>query len=128
MLQFRLMDSRFFVADLCESIKNSFKKEIKCNKISLHYLAQIGGGQNRLKADSHFKNSHTHPKIAISLALLLGGANIAFAEESGGFIGIGIGGGGTKYIYELKNTATNEKEKVKINRGGINYGFIGGYK
>ncbi len=75
----------------------------------------------------HFTNSHTLPKIAISLALLFSSANIAFAEESGGFVGFGIGGGGTKYIYK-DTTANGKKRKVEISRGGINYGFVAGYK
>ena len=62
------------------------------------------------------------------MALLLGDANVALAEESGGFVGIGIGGGGTKYIYDEKDTANGEKRKVEKSRGGINYGFIAGYK
>ncbi len=86
-------------------------------------MAQIGGGQNRLKADSRFKNSHTLPKIAISLALLLGSANIAFAEESGGFVGIGVGYGDAKMIQE----ATDEG-KYKVSANDVSYGFTAGYK
>ena len=83
-------------------------------------------GGNSLKTHSHFTNSHTLPKIAISLALLLGGANITLAEESGGFVGIGIGGGDTELKTE---TITNGiKDNYKVNLGGINYGFVGGYK
>ena len=88
---------------------------------------QIGGGQNRLKV-SHFTNSHTLPKIAISLALLLGGANIAFAEESGGFVGIGVGYGDAKMIQEATNGDTNTTEKYKITANGASYGFVAGYK
>ena len=84
------------------------------------------GGQNRLKADSHFTNSHTLPKIAISLALLLSGANVAFAEESGGFVGIGIGGGGT--LASAKFEVGEKAGLHKYTRGGINYGFVVGYK
>ena len=57
---------------------------------------------------------------------MLGGANTALAEESGGFVGIGIGGGGTEFKTE---TITNGvKDDYKVNLGGINYGFVGGYK
>lgn len=90
---------------------------------------QIGGGQNRLKADSHFThshktNSHTLPKISISLALLLGGANIALAEESGGFVGFGVGYGDAKMIISEKEI--NQSYKAKTN--GVSYGFVAGYK
>lgn len=86
-------------------------------------------GQNRLKADSHFThshktNSHTLPKIAISLALLLGGANIALDEESGGFVGFGVGYGDAKMIISEKEI--NQSYKAKTN--GVSYGFVAGYK
>ena len=86
-------------------------------------MAQIGGGQNRLKPNSHFTHSHKLPKIALSLALLLGGANIALAEESGGFVGIGIGGGG----IQSKFTYPEQTIKSPI-ANGFSYGIIGGYK
>lgn len=60
-------------------------------------------------------------KIIISIVLLFGGANIALAEESGAFFGIGIGGGGTTLI---KDDGEIHKETL----GGINYGLIDGYK
>ena len=93
------------------------------------------GGQNRLKADSHsnYSHSHTLPKIAISLALLFGGANIALAEESGGFVGVELGGGGANmelkvnYLDADINTELSQKDKL-LNGGGINYGFTAGYK
>ena len=59
--------------------------------------------------------------------MLFGGANLAVAEESGGFVGLGIGGGGTK--YEMKGidvNGINEGGEEKL--GGINYGFVAGYK
>lgn len=60
-------------------------------------------------------------KIIISIVLLFGGANIALAEESGAFFGIGIGGGSTTLI---KDDGEIHKESL----GGINYGLIDGYK
>lgn len=94
---------------------------------------QIGGGQNRLKSDSHFKNSHKLPKIAISLALLFGGANIALAEESGGFVGIGVGYGGnsvrTNYSCAGNNCGGGAVSTTDNNAfGGVDYGFVAGYK
>ncbi len=93
-------------------------------------MAQIGGGQNRLKADSHFTHSHTLPKIAISLALLFSSANIALAEESGGFVGIGVGYGGnslkTKYSYMGAGNMTDDN--ITKTFGGVDYGFVAGYK
>ena len=56
------------------------------------------------------------------MALLFGGANIALAEESGGFVGIGIGGGGTQHTME------SQEGKASIDFDGINYGFVAGYK
>ena len=53
---------------------------------------------------------------------MLGGANVALAEESGGFIGIGIGGGGNA----MKSEGGGFSEKQS--RGSLNYGFVGGYK
>lgn len=60
-------------------------------------------------------------KIIISITLLFGSANIALAEESGAFFGIGIGGGSTTLI-------TNDNKMRKETLGGINYGLIDGYK
>ena len=59
--------------------------------------------------------------------MLLGGANVAFAEESGGFVGIGIGGGGTELKSDMK-AYDGLTEKSTTNLGGINYGFVAGYK
>lgn len=61
-------------------------------------------------------------KIIISIVLLFGSANIAFAEESGAFFGIGIGGGLTTLIIYDK-----EMHKDALG-GGINYEIIDGYK
>lgn len=55
--------------------------------------------------------------------MLLGGANIAFAEESGGFVGIGVGYGDAKMIFT--GSETNEY-KASVN--GVSYGFVAGYK
>ena len=82
----------------------------------------LGGGSKGLKTANSANTSYKLPKIALSLALLFGGANLAFAEESGGFLGIGIGGGGTQM------TTKGDGATTKINRSGLNYGFIGGYK
>ena len=54
--------------------------------------------------------------------MLFGGANLAVAEESGGFVGFGIGGGGTQW------KASKGGESGKVNYSGLNYGFVGGYK
>lgn len=61
-------------------------------------------------------------KIIISIVLLFGGANIALAEESGAFFGIGIGGGGTTLVKD------SNEEIHKETLGGINYGIIDGYR
>lgn len=53
---------------------------------------------------------------------MFGGANVALAEESGGFIGLGIGGGGTAF------SVTFDDFNSKQTRSGLNYGFVGGYK
>ena len=89
-------------------------------------MTQIGGGQNRLKPHSHFTYSHTLPKIAISLALLLGGANIALAEESGVFVGAEIGYGAGK--FETKVTLPTGSDRLKYDGGGVKYGVVVGYK
>ena len=54
---------------------------------------------------------------------MFGGANVALAEESGVFVGIGIGGGGGT---ELKSDFGDSHSKRKDN--GISYGFVAGYK
>ena len=87
---------------------------------------RIGGGQNRLKPYSHFTHSHKLPKIAISLALLLGGANIALAEESGVFVGAEIGYGAGK--FETKVTLPTGSDRLKYDGGGVKYGVVVGYK
>ena len=61
------------------------------------------------------------------MALLLGGANIALAEESGGFVGIGIGGGGTELKSDF-DSSDGESEHSKVKDSGISYGFVAGYK
>lgn len=105
---------------LCGYINTYIQRIQKCGKIFL-----TGGGGNsknsqvRLAWHTFYKNftkSHKLPKIA--LALFLFGANIAFAEESSAFIGVGIGGGGTAFGIE----------KIKQSRSGLNYGFVIGYK
>ena len=61
------------------------------------------------------------------MALLLGGANIALADESGGFVGIGVGYGDAKYIVKQSyNDGTNANATFKSN--GASYGFVAGYK
>ena len=58
---------------------------------------------------------------------MFGSANVAFAEESGGFVGIGIGGGGTELSGSgYDDTEGNFDDKLKFS--GINYGFVVGYK
>ena len=67
------------------------------------------------------------------MALLFSSANIAFAEESGGFVGVELGGGGANmelkvnYLDADTNTELSQKDKL-LNGGGINYGFTAGYK
>ena len=100
-----------------ESIKFHFTRRKKCN--TFYHKHKSGGGNKSLKT-SHA--SHKLPKIALGLALLFGGANVAFAEESGGFVGFGIGGGGTQF------KSSGGGETYKENRSGLNYGFVGGYK
>ena len=89
--------------------------------------SRIGGGNKGLNHAKSTHKSHKLPKIALSLALLFSGANVAFAEESGGFVGFGIGGGGTQFeIKGIDVYGENAGGKEKL--GGINYGFVGGYK
>lgn len=78
---------------------------------------------NKYKGDKMKQNlfSLQFCKIIISITLLFGSTNITFAEESGAFFGIGIGGGSTTLI---KNDGEIHKETL----GGINYGIIDGYK
>ena len=59
---------------------------------------------------------------------MFGGANIAFAEESGGFVGIGVGYGDTKMAVETLYLDTNETENAKDKANGVSYGFVAGYK
>ena len=58
--------------------------------------------------------------VSIVAAAVLLSATSAFAEESGGFVGFGIGGGGTQW----KNPKADGGDKY--NRSGLNYGFVGG--
>ena len=62
------------------------------------------------------------------MALLFGGANIALAEESGGFVGIGVGYGDAKMVIESLDPQTNETDNTKKNANGVSYGFVAGYK
>lgn len=55
-------------------------------------------------------------------AAVLLSTSALFAEVSGGFIGIGIGGGGTAYKMEGGDMS------LKQTYSGFNYGFVGGYK
>ncbi len=61
------------------------------------------------------------------MALLFSGANIAFAEESGGFIGFGIGGGGTELKSDFDDS-DGISAHLKAKDSGISYGFVAGYK
>lgn len=87
----------------------------------------MGGGSKRLKTTNLTNTSHKLPKIAFSLALIFGSANLAFAEESGGFVGFGIGGGETQ-LHQKGFDETEGNFNIKQKFGGINYGFVGGYK
>ena len=60
------------------------------------------------------------------MALLLGGVNVTFAEEGGGFVGIGVGYGNTKMITETTLDGVTDKTKLVAN--GTSYGFVAGYK
>ena len=64
--------------------------------------------------------------------MLFGGANLAFAEESGGFVGFGIGGGNLKSDTNLNTDTGGAGDDInttkKKNAGGVSYGFVGGYK
>ena len=55
---------------------------------------------------------------------MFGGANIALAEESGGFVGIGIGYGDAKMIF----TELEINETYKASANGASYEFVAGYK
>lgn len=56
--------------------------------------------------------------IAVSVAL----SGALCAEESGAFVGVGVGYGGG----QMKNSFGGESNKY--NFGGVSYGFVGGYK
>ncbi len=60
------------------------------------------------------------------MALLFGSASVALAEESGGFVGIGIGGGGTELSMTGYDDTNNFDDTLKDS--GIDYGFVVGYK
>lgn len=60
--------------------------------------------------------------VSMAAVAVLCSTSALFAEVSGGFIGIGIGGGGT--ALKAKGDGFNEKQT----RSGLNYGFVGGYK
>ena len=66
------------------------------------------------------------------MVLLFGGANIALAEESGGFVGIGIGYGGNsvKTNYSCAGSCGSGAISTANNNafGGVDYGFVAGYK
>ena len=55
-------------------------------------------------------------------AAVLLSTSALFAEVSGGFVGIGIGGGGTASKMEGGDMS------LKQTYSGFNYGFVGGYK
>lgn len=59
------------------------------------------------------------------MALLLGGTNLAFAEESGGFLGVEIGYGAGEYEGTATITTTINSN---YDGGGIKYGVVMGYK
>lgn len=60
--------------------------------------------------------------ISTAAVAVLLSTSALFAEVSGGFVGIGIGGAGT--AFKQKFDGTTEKQA----RSGLNYGFVGGYK
>ena len=55
---------------------------------------------------------------------MFGSANIALAEGSGGFVGIGVGYGDAKMVFS--ESEINETYKASAN--GASYGFVAGYK
>ena len=71
-------------------------------------------------------------KIAVVMAFL-GLCNPIFAEKSGGFLGLEVGYGTTNIAID-QNTAflqplTNPRDfQVNLNGGGVDFGFVGGYK
>ena len=60
--------------------------------------------------------------VSMAAAAILLSTSALFAEVSGGFVGVGIGGGGTA----LKVKGEDFSEKATFS--GFNYGFVGGYK
>lgn len=70
-------------------------------------------------------------QIAAVMAFL-GLCNPIFAEKSGGFLGLEVGYGTTNIAIEQVNSwtwATNPQEfKANLNGGGVDFGFVGGYK
>ena len=77
------------------------------------------GGNKSLKNSANTHKSHKLPKIALSLIFC--SANIAFAEESGGFVGVGIGANSLtgKFIKDQK-TAIQQDNRWKFTDTGFN--------
>ena len=117
------------MARIYKNFKLRRKNATTFNFIKRTRFAHRGGGNKGLSYanSTNTHKSHKLPKIALSLSLIFCSANIAFAEESGGFVGFGIGGGGTQFEHKTINvdgTKVSDKEKLD----GINYGFVAGYK
>ena len=95
---------------LRESI-NVFKRSKNATKIHSKsrdsQIAQLLSLASRLKSKLH--------KLAIIFALIFGSTNLALAESSGGFIGIGIGYGGNNVRTNYSCAGNNCGGAVGIN-------------
>ncbi|TLD95715.1 outer membrane protein [Helicobacter jaachi] len=64
--------------------------------------------------------------LVSSVAALALTSSALIAEESGTFVGVGIGYGST--TLKLSSNVLGETENIKNTKSGLNYGIIAGYK
>lgn len=95
----------------------------------------LGGLKILLTKKCKGKKMRQNKSKIISVALALG--NVAFAEQSGAFLGAEVGYGGAsvdyKTSYSEQNLTTGEIQgyipyTLKYNGGGVKYGIVAGYK
>ena len=71
------------------------------------------------------KNHNTHTHIACFVLSSCLFVSAGFAEQSGAFIGVEVGYGGTE--FQLKNSLDPQRSRT-LKSGGVNYGITAGYK
>ena len=71
------------------------------------------------------KNHNTHTHIACFVLSSCLFVSAGFAEQSGAFIGVEVGYGGTE--FQLKNSLDPQRSRT-LKSGGGNYGITAGYK